>query len=208
MRRATWNAANHQMSESIGLSIGPSPNHAALRSAIRLWAAATTGEGNRRPDLLRDKQRSVDAFFEFTDRDPAAVTPLDVQSWLDHLASPRIRPATIYQRVCLVSSFYSWAMRDPRLGAYLSINPARLARPRAPKAYQTESAKSLTDDELQRLISIVRRRAGAGDVVGKRDYAILLLLMATGMRRAEALSLRGRDVRIEKTLILTSKVKG
>jgi len=184
------------------------PNRQPLSNAIHVWAAATTGEGNRRADLLRDKQRIVDGFFEFIDLDPAEVTPLDVQAWLEHMAARGIRPATTYQRVCLLSSFYSWAMRDPRLGAHLRSNPARLARPRAPKAYQTESAKSLTDNEVQGLISIIRRRAAAGDIVGKRDHAILLLLIATGMRRAEALSLRGRDLRIEKTLVLTSKVKG
>jgi integrase/recombinase XerD len=99
-------------------------------------------------------------------------------------------------------------MRDPELRAYIHSNPARLARPKAPKAYQTESSKSLSDDELQAFISVVRKRAVAGNLVGKRDYAILVLLLATGMRRSEAISLRGCDIRVEDTLILTSRVKG
>jgi integrase len=76
------------------------------------------------------------------------------------------------------------------------------------KPYQTESAESLSDDELNALVSVVRQKALAGDIVGKRDYAILLLFMATGGRRSEILSLRGRDIKIDKTLVLRSRVKG
>jgi integrase len=99
-------------------------------------------------------------------------------------------------------------MRDPQLGSYIHSNPARLSRPKAPRAYQTESAKSLSDDELQALISVVQKKALSGDIVGKRDYAILVLFMATGMRRSEVLSLRGRDIRVEDNLVLTGRVKG
>jgi integrase len=99
-------------------------------------------------------------------------------------------------------------MRDPELGQHIGKNPVHQARPRAPKAYQTESVKSLTDEELDKLVSFVARKAEAGDLVGKRDYAILLLFMATGMRRQEIISLRGRDVKADETLILTNRVKG
>lgn len=180
----------------------------ATLNAVALWAGATTYEGVRRNDLVRDKQQVVTAFFDFIKKHPADITPLDVREWLTALEKQGRRPATVYQRACLLSSFYAWAMRDPELGTYIKNNPARLARPKAPKAYQTESAKSLTDDELEVLISVVRQKALSGDLVGKRDYAILLLFMATGMRRAEVLSLRGRDIMVDKTLILTNRVKG
>lgn len=39
-------------------------------------------------------------------------------------------------------------------------------------------------------------------------YAILILFMATGMRRSEVISLCGRDIRVEEMLVLTSIVKG
>jgi integrase len=106
-----------------------------------------------------------------------------------------------------VSSFYEWLLRDPALGHHIARNPVSRARPRAPKAYQTESVKSLTDAELNGLLAVVAERA-AGDIVGKRDYALLLLFVATGMRRAEILSLRGRDLRLDDGLVITSRVKG
>jgi integrase len=56
---------------------------------------------------------------------------------------------------------------------------------------------------------VVENKARSGHLVGKRDYAILLFFMATGMRRNEIISLRGRDIRVEDDrLILTNRVKG
>lgn len=119
-----------------------------------------------------------------------------------------LKASTIYTRTSFVSSFYQWAMRDAELSQHVGRNPAHQARTRAPKAYQTESVKSLSDEEAEKLLPVVKRKAAAGDVVGKRDYAILLLFMATGMRRQEVISLRGREVKLGDTLILTSRVKG
>jgi integrase/recombinase XerC len=180
----------------------------AIRNAAELWASATTSEGVRRNDLIRDKQQVVIAFFDFINKHLADVTPLDVREWLTALTKQGKRPTTVYQRACLLSSFYAWVMSDTELGSYIKTNPARLARPKAPKAYQTESAKSLSDAELEALITIVRQKALSGDIVGKRDYAVLLFFMATGMRRAEILSLRGRDIKVDKSLVLTNRVKG
>jgi len=190
------------------LVLAQSDYRTAVCNAVELWAGATTSEGVRRNDLVRDKQQVVIAFFNFIKKHLADVTPLDVREWLATLKEQGRRPATVYQRACLLSSFYTWVMRDMEIGSYIKTNPARLARPKAPKAYQTESAKSLSDTELEALVSIVRQKALSGDIVGKRDYAVLLLFMATGMRRAEIISLRGRDVKIEKSLVLTNRVKG
>ena len=181
---------------------------AALRGAASLWASATTSEGERRADLLRDKQRIVLSFFRHTGKLPSEVEPADVQGWLRELEGKGISAGTCYQHACLLSSFYSWAMRDPEVGQHVRRNPARLARPKAPKPYQTESVKALSDEEVGALVSAVRRRAREGDVVGKRDYALLLLFLATGLRRREAIGLRGKDVHIGETLVLEYRAKG
>ncbi|PYS89370.1 MAG: hypothetical protein DMF64_17955 [Acidobacteria bacterium] len=180
----------------------------ALRGAISLWAAATTSESARRQDLLRDKQRIVLSFFQHTKKLPSEVEPSDVQGWFRDLEGKGTKPGTTYQHACLLSSFYSWAIRDPEIGQHLRSNPARLARPKAPKPYQTESVKALSDEEVGALVGVVRRRALDGDIVGKRDYALLLLYLATGLRRQEAISLRGKDVHMGETLVLEYRAKG
>jgi site-specific recombinase XerD len=180
----------------------------ALRGAISLWASATTGESERRHDLLRDKQRIVLSFFKHVGKLPSEVEPGDVQQWLRDLEGKGIKPGTTYQHACLLSSFYSWAIRDPEIGQHLRGNPARLARPKAPKPYQTESVKAMSDGEVQCLVSVVSKRALTGDMVGKRDYALLLMYLATGLRRQEIISLRGQDVHVDETLILAYRAKG
>lgn len=180
----------------------------AVLNAISLWAdSCTLPDAGRREDLLRDKRRAVEAFFEFTGKHPGDITPQDVKRWQESLAGKGLRPNTVYVRTSFVSSFYEWLMRDPALGCHIARSPVERARPRAPKAYQTESVKSLTDAELNALLAVVAERA-SGDIVGKRDYALLLLFVATGMRRAEILSLRGRDLRLDDGLVITSRVKG
>jgi integrase len=100
-------------------------------------------------------------------------------------------------------------MRDPVLGHVINNNPIRLARPKAPKAYQTESSKALDDEQLRALVNVVRRKAATGDVVTKRDLAILLFFLVTGMRRSEVINLRGGDLeRRAEMLIIRGKVKG
>ena len=180
----------------------------ALRGAVSLWASATTSESERRSDLLRDKQRIVLSFFRHADRLPSEVEPKDVQAWLRDLEEKGISASTTYQHACLLSSFYSWAMKDPEVGHHVRRNPARLARPKAPKPYQTESVKALSDGEVGALVAALKGRALSGDVVGKRDYALLLLYLATGLRRQEAIGLRGKDVHVGETLVLEYRAKG
>ena len=180
----------------------------ALRGAVSLWASATTSESERRADLLRDKQRIVLNFFRHTGKLPSEVAPADVQAWLRDLEEKGISAGTCYQHACLLSSFYSWAMKDAEVGQHVRRNPARLARPKAPRPYQTESVKALSDEEVGALVAAVKGRALAGDIVAKRDFALLLLYLATGLRRSEAIGLRGKDVQVGETLVLEYKAKG
>jgi integrase len=183
----------------------------ALKNAITLWADATTdGRSARRADLLRDKMRAVVAFFDLVGKHPAAVVPLDVKKWQEAQETAGLTQATVYTRLSLLSSFFEWAMREPAIGAILTSNPVRLARPKAPRAYQTESTKALSDDELRALFAVVKARArDAAAVVAKRDYALLLLYVLTGMRRQELILLRGRELEFrDEALIIRGRVKG
>jgi integrase len=183
----------------------------AIKNAVSLWADATTDAASvRRLDLLRDKTKAIVAFFDLVGKHPAAVLPSDVKRWQEAQEAAGLTRATVYTRLSLLSSFFAWAMREPAIGAILTSNPVRLARPKAPRAYQTESTRALSDEELRGLLSVVRSRAQeTAAVVGKRDYALLLLYVLTGMRRQEIISLRGRDVELcDDALIISGRVKG
>jgi site-specific recombinase XerD len=182
----------------------------ALQNAIHLWAAATTdAESACCHDLLRSKRHAVSSFFTHCGKHPGEVTVLDVQSWRDALEGKGFKSATVYARISRLSSFYAWVMRDPALGRFITTNPAQNARPKCPKPYQTESSKALDDEQISALMRIVREKAVSGDVVGKRDYALLLFFITTGMRRQEVVGLRGSDIELRKDdLVVRCRVKG
>jgi site-specific recombinase XerD len=179
----------------------------SLDNAIQAWADATTDPGSsRRHDLLRDKARAVSSFFAFTGKRPDQVTTIDIKTWQAQLEAQGLENSTVYGMISRISSFYDWALRSPQLAGVLHFNPVTLARPKAPRPYQSESIKALDDDQARELLRIVRERS---DLVGRRDYALLLIYMLTGMRRQEVISLRWGDVKIhEAGLVLTGKVKG
>jgi integrase len=187
----------------------------ALRHALRLWAEASTAPSTeRREELQGYKQRVVSSFFSFAKKIPGEISALDVEAWRDWLSRQKpgrlgLKANTVYARVCFLSSFFEWVMKEPTLRGQIGSNPARLALPKAPKAYQTESVKAWTDEELRSIVRVLSEKATSGDVVGKRDYALLLFYLTTGMRRQEVISLRGGQVRLEDdSITLTGKVKG
>jgi len=185
-------------------------NEFALRTALHLWAAATTDpKSHCRRDLLRAKQQAASNFFSHCGKLPGEVRPADVEAWRLDLEEQGFKPATVYARLSRLSSFYEWAMKDPTVAGLLETNPVRLARPKAPKAYQTDSVKSLDDDQVSSLLRVVSERAAGGDGIGKRDYALLLLFVTTGMRRQEVMGLRGSDLEFRKDdLVIRCRVKG
>jgi site-specific recombinase XerD len=168
---------------------------AALDTAIQFWAESSTrAETFERASKLQDKMQGVKRFFAFTGKHPGEVKPEDVQAWRAHLEGQGQKPATVYARISRVSAFYKWLMADPVLGEHIRSNPAAQARPRYPQPYQSDSVKALTDEEMNRLLEMVKGKADSGSIVAKRDYALLLFFFLTGLRRNEVISLRGRDL--------------
>ena len=178
------------MTESKAVQIRQS--NTALAGAVATWASSTTDpESDRRLDLVRDKTRVVGAFFEHVDKHPAQVSPIDVSEWIGSLEDSGLAAATVYAMASKVSSWYRWAMQDAQLAEMISHNPVTLARPKAPKAYN--SAEALSDAELERLLAAVPRHA----LTGKRDYAMLLFYVLTGHRRAEVCRLTWGDLKLD-----------
>ncbi|HEV7889191.1 MAG TPA: hypothetical protein VGP08_01060 [Pyrinomonadaceae bacterium] len=187
----------------------PNPG-AALRNAAELWAEQNTRpETLARAEKLRDKVSVVTSFFDFSGRHPGEVTPEDVSRWRAEMERRGLKPATVYARVSRVSAFFRWLMADPQLSRFIRANPAAQARPRYPRPYQSESTKALSDEEMNSLLDAVRRLAGSGSVVGKRDYALLLFYLLTGLRRSEVIGHRGKDLEIAGgSLVIKYRRKG
>jgi integrase/recombinase XerD len=198
------------MSEEQSQALVRADSEAVLNTAIQFWAESSTrAEAFERVSKLQDKMQAVRRFFAFTGKHPGEIIPEDVQAWRAHLEEQGQKPATVYARVSRISAFYKWLMADPVLGRHIRSNPAVQARPRYPQPYQSESVKALTDEEMNRLLEVVKVKADAGSIVAKRDYALLLFFFLTGLRRNEVLSLRGRDLeQKEGRLVIKYRRKG
>jgi integrase len=185
------------------------PKNPALSTAISTWADATTDrKSRRRGDLLRDKQRAVTEFFDYVGQPPDQVVPRNVKEWQEELESRGLASATVYAMVSRISSFYNWLLRDNEISQLIRSNPVELARPKAPKAYQSDSSKALSDEKLGALIATVKELADEGSIVAKRDYALLVHYMLTGRRREEVIGLRWKDIELADIMVVTYQVKG
>jgi integrase len=196
--------------EEVSEGLAATDPQVALCNAVKLWAERNTRpETLARPEKMRDKISAVTFFFDFTGKHPGEVTPEDVSRWRAEMERRGLKPATVYARVSRVSAFYRWLMSDPQLSQFIRSNPAAQARPGYPRPYQSESTKALTDYEMSSLLEVVRRLAGSGSVVGKRDYALLLFYFLTGLRRSEVIGLRGKDLDLkEGALVIKYRRKG
>jgi site-specific recombinase XerD len=115
-----------------------------------------------------------------------------VADLLEHKA-----PATAHNRFRGCQAFFTWLVEEGEV----RVSPmARMKPPRLPEA----PVPVLRDAELRRLLDVCAKDRTFG---GRRDEAMLRILMDSGIRRAEILGLRLADVDLD-TGLLTVTGKG
>ena len=92
--------------------------------------------------------------------------------------------STVSRRLSAIRSFYDFVRA---LGA-IERNPADCILVKSPKVSDEGVTKGLTRGEIKRLLDQPDRNTA----MGKRDYAILILMAHSGMRRAEVAGLKVR----------------
>src|SRR5664280_2898927 len=118
---------------------------------------------------------------------PDRVTPAHVLAWAHGIGASGREPssATVGARIACLSSYYHFLIRMN----LATTNPSdALERPKAVQSV----ARGLSADEVRRLLAVV-----PDTVAGRRDRALLLTLVLTGRRRAEAIGLRAGDLSLE-----------
>ena len=104
-----------------------------------------------------------------------------------------LQPTTVNQRLAIISSFYEYCVRHE----YLSINPIR-AIGRA-DVLQYQSSRALSPEQTETGLAQINRET----LKGKRDYAILSVLLSTGKRLSEVANLERKDLSIDSRGIVT-----
>lgn len=124
---------------------------------------------------------------------PAAVA-LIAQAFAGHSErGKQVAPSTYKQRLSVLSSFYVWAKKQgPASPLYLEHNPIdTLERPRV---QDYASAQPLDDDDVTEFLAMIDQT----ELAGKRDYALLSVLLQTGRRAQEVASLTWGNISIHR----------
>jgi integrase/recombinase XerD len=145
--------------------------------------------------------RIVRAFFATLDVEPLRATPDDVRRWRDRLVKSGARPATVALKLSVVRSLYEYL----RATGLVHLNPASSKLVPAPEVSKDGAGRVLSVREVHHLLSGPDQASSAG----ARDYALILLLVRTGLRAAEACSLRVSAFRrTTERWVVTVRVKG
>ena len=153
---------------------------------------ARSGLGQR---TVRTYRYNIERFarcFETKNAVPFALcnlSELDLLSYRQRLIDvERLKPATINQRLQALRWLCRWACRE----GVLEEDPSRaLKSVRVPRNRQPAA---LTEPEVHALL---RMAGSAGRGQARRNYAIVQLLLQTGLRVGEAVGLRLEDVYLQ-----------
>jgi len=147
-------------------------------------------ERNLSPGTRRAYVYDVERFSEFliqkSGRMPAlsAITADDIRSYLEHLQEKRrLKSTTLSRTISSIRRFFDFCVDR----GYLATSPAApIQNPKNPKKLPI----FLIANEIKRLLSVPDRATQRG----KRDYAILVTLVFTGMRLKELVGLNLEDL--------------
>jgi site-specific recombinase XerD len=183
---------------------GPNPI-AYLDETVSGWERslyAFLAEKHRRSGSKRTVDaysRMLQEFFGRVGKTPDQVTSQDVFAWAYGVGLSGKEPSaiTIGARLACLSSFYRFLIRMK----VLASNPCdAIERPRV----SPSPARGLDADAIRKLLAVI-----PATPVGLRNRAIILTLVLTGRRRAEALAMKAGDLSFEGgTCFYTYRGKG
>lgn len=151
-----------------------------VNSFMLALSAAGAGEGT-----IKLYTAAVKDFLNFIKKDPKNVKSEDVNKWLMNVLS------RVKDKKSSTARYYAIAVR--RFLRWLGVD----VKPIIPKAKRRE-VKALTEDEVEMLLSSVR---------DDLDLLIISLLMDTGLRAKELLSITWKDIDMKNRTIYIRNAK-
>jgi integrase/recombinase XerD len=128
-------------------------------------------------------------FLEIRGKSPAEVTKDDIRSFLIRLKGRDLRSTTIDRIFTCLSAFYEFLIAEELID-YNPITPFR--------KYYLRIYKKNNDTEIRKLIEVEDASRLVNSILDSRDKCILVLLLKTGMRVGELMSLDLDDVDLAK----------
>lgn len=128
--------------------------------------------------------------------DPAEQTRRDVEEFIAELLATKAR-GTVALRFRNLRAWFNWLVLEDEI----TVSP--MAGLRQPKV-ETKVVPIITDADLTKLLDTCRTDK---TVIGRRDYALLRILVSTGMRRGELAGLRLDDVDLDGGVVIVRRSK-
>ncbi len=169
-------------------------NRVSLDTVIAGWLHAKNSERTRKAyaetlaqfrAMLQAKQLDLDAPSE---QDITAIALIAQAYAKSSVTGKIVRPATIKQRCACLSSFYVYARRHH----LLKENPIDLVD--RPKVQAYASSQALDAGTTTEGLASIDRQS----LLGKRDYALLAILLQTGRRLSEVVALDMQHVAMKQ----------
>lgn len=134
--------------------------------------------------------RKLRDFAQWLDGDnPLSVSPRMIRSYISEKVKRGLKPATIKGYYCTLSVFYSFLVIDEIIDQ--AANPMRKLKP--PKVPQ-RAIEPLTESQIETLLKVFNQKR----LTGRRNYAICVLILDTGLRIAEVATLKLGDINFKR----------
>lgn len=173
-----------------------------------LWIEHLATERRFSPLSVSAYRRDVSAFLGFlgdhlggapTLGDMAVLAPQDLRAYLAHRRNDGLGDRSVMRALAAIRAFFHWLER--RCG----IANARIMLVRGPRLRATLPRPVSEIDACAMLDATAGDDTDRSGWIAARDAAVLTLLYAAGLRISEALSLRGGDLPLPRTLRITGK---
>lgn len=126
-------------------------------------------------------------FFAWVNKEPCEITKIDLMAYRDYLRGQNYRETTIWNKFIALNRFFKYIELDSRkFRNPIVFKELSLVFPKKDKGYYTV----LSVSEAQRLLSQPDRKTE----IGRRDYAILVIMLVYGLRANEIAGLRHKHL--------------
>jgi len=153
---------------------------------ISLWKDELVAELTR-----KIYESHIRLFFIWVGKEPKELTQDDFIRYRDYLRSENRKPSTIWTKFIAINRFFKFqATRNNRFKNPMNFKGLNLMIPKKDKGYYS----ILTEPEIRKLLKAPDRRS----LIGKRDYAVLRLMLGYGLRVNEVCKLEYQNIEKER----------
>ena len=163
----------------------------AMGERMRRWGEAFEAWLEERktrfsPNVGKEAHNAWKDFLGYTRKPPWEVRVEDIEAYIQALKKRGLSIGTIHKRLTGLAKFYEHC-QEHGIGAICGGECNPVAGASRPRLTQYERANFLSEEEEAALLEAIRRDPSP---TGKRDYALFLTLLTTGLRAGEVRKLQ------------------